>query len=85
MSKGNIVERLRSMELAPCEEAADMLAFFFGQMQVTSARMNSEHTYRFRSSGWPMTHCKSPSQEAAARAAVAEIKRDVKVRKEQEA
>lgn len=55
------------------EDAADMLDFFFSQMQVYSADMGGRHSYRFRNGGWPMTHCKGPTPEAAVRAALIEI------------
>ncbi len=54
--------------------AADMLEFFFGQMQMHSPQMNGQHSYRFRG-GWPMTHCIGPSAEDAVKAAIEEIKR----------
>ena len=57
-------------------EAADMLEFFFGQMQMHSPGMGGNHSYRFRSGGWPMTHCKGPSAEDAVRSAIREIKRE---------
>lgn len=68
-----IVMRLRNMELPTCNEAADMLAFFFEQMQMHSPDMGGNHSYRFRSGGWPMTHCKGPNAEQAVRAAIKEI------------
>lgn len=57
-------------------EAADMLEFFFDRMSIASADMGGNHSYRFHSTGWPMTHCKGPNAEAAVRAALAEIKRE---------
>jgi hypothetical protein len=80
MSK--IVERLRcgviGDSVSICQtmiEAADMLDFFFGQMQMCSPKMDGQHSYVFRSSGWPMTHCKGPHSEDAILAAMAEVKR----------
>lgn len=58
------------------QEAADMLEFFFGQMQMHSPDMGGQHSYRFCSGGWPMTHCKGPNAENAVRAAIEEIKRE---------
>lgn len=58
-----------------CDEAADMLQFFFGQLQMHSPKMNGQHSYRFRGSGWPMTHCRGPNAEDAVRAAVQEVAR----------
>ena len=55
--------------------AADMLEFFFGQLQMHSPDMGGQHSYRFRSGGWPMTHCKGPSAEEAVVAAIEEVKR----------
>ena len=74
----DIVSRLRNRD--ECRdgdvgEAADMLEFFFGQMQGYSLEMSGQHSYRFRSSGWPMSHCVGPSAEDAVRAAIVEIKR----------
>jgi hypothetical protein len=57
------------------QECAKMLHFFFGQMQMHSPKMNGQHSYTFRSSGWPMTHCKGPNAEQAILSAMAEIKR----------
>ena len=56
-------------------EAADILDFFFGQMQMHSADMGGNHSYRFRSGGWPMTHCKGPNAEQAVLSAIKEIER----------
>lgn len=56
-------------------EAADMLEFFFGQMQMHSPKMNGQHSYRFLSGGWPMNHCVGPSAEEAVRSAMKEIER----------
>ena len=71
-----IVMRLRDPSFTDIDEAAAMLEFFFGQMQMHSADMGGQHSYRFRSSGWPMTHCKGPSAEDAVRAAMQEIMRN---------
>lgn len=57
------------------QEAADMLEFFFGQMQMHSPKMDGQHSYRLRGSGWPMTHCVGPSAEDAVKSAIREIKR----------
>ena len=70
-----IVMRLREQEDDLLQEAADMLEFFFGQMQMHSPKMNGQHSYRFRSGGWPMTHCVGPSEEDAVRSATQEIQR----------
>jgi len=56
-------------------EAAEMLQFFFGQMQMCSPKMDGQHSYRFKSGGWPMTHCKGPNAMEAVQAAVDEIER----------
>jgi len=63
-------------DIQQLNDAADMLEFFFGQMQMHSPKMGGEHSYRFRSGGWPMTHCKGPNAEQAVRAAIEEIKRE---------
>jgi hypothetical protein len=60
---------------AEIQEASDMLEFFFGQMQMHSPDMEGQHSYRFRSGGWPMTHCKGPNAEEAVKAAINEIKK----------
>lgn len=57
-------------------EAADMLEFLLGQMKITSADMGGNHSYRFISTGWPMTHCKGPNAEEAIRAVLTEIRRE---------
>jgi hypothetical protein len=56
------------------QEAADMLDFFFGQMQMYLPKMDGQHKYRFRSD-WPMTHCKGPNAEDAVKSAIQEFKR----------
>jgi len=56
--------------------AEDMLNFLKGQLQMHSPKMNGQHSYRFRSSGWPMTHCKGPNVEEAIRNAILEIRRE---------
>jgi hypothetical protein len=88
--RSTIVEVLRSGKQADadgvmvqisrqaCEEAADMLEFFFGQMHIQSPQMNGQHTYRFINGGWPMTHCKGPTSCEAVRAAISEVRRDSK-------
>ena len=73
-----IVSRLRNYETchdSDIDEAADMLEFFFGQMQARSIKMNGQHSYRFMVGGWPMTHCIGPSAEHAVKSAITEIKR----------
>lgn len=74
-----IVERLRNYDSCndgDIDEAADMLEFFFGQMQMHSPHMGGQHSYSFKSFGWPMKHCKGPNREDAVKSAVAEIKRN---------
>ncbi len=74
----DIVSRLRNYDGChdgDIDEAADMLEFFFDQMQAHSLKMNGQHGYRFRSGGWPMTHCVGPNAEEAVRAAIRETKR----------
>lgn len=74
----DIVMRLRNYDEChdgDVDEAADMLEFFFGQMQMHSPKMNGQQSYRFRGSGWPMTHCVGPNAEDAVRSAIQEIKR----------
>lgn len=49
MSK-SIAERLRDYDMChemDVDDAADMLEFFFGQMQMHSPKMNGQHSYRF--------------------------------------
>lgn len=74
----DIVSRLRNYETCHdnvIDEAADMLEFFFGQMQMHSPKMDGQHSYRF-CRGWPMKHCKGPNPEAAVRSAIREIHRE---------
>jgi hypothetical protein len=75
--EGEIVFRPRDMDQAMrlMQEAADMLEFFFGQMQMHSPKMDGQHSYRFRGSGWPMTHCVGPNAEDAVKSALQEIQR----------
>lgn len=75
-----IVMRLRDYESChdgDIDEAADMLEFFFCQMQMQmhSPTMDGQHSYRFRSGGWPMTHCRGPNADVAVKAAIQEVKR----------
>ncbi len=65
-----LVECLR---LAGSTEAADLIEFFLSQMQ-NSPHMNGQHQWRFRSGGWPMTHCVGPTALEAAMNAVNEIR-----------
>jgi len=58
------------------EVFGEPLDFFFGQMQMHSLKMDGQHSYRFRSSGWPMTHCKGPNANEAVKSAIEEIKRE---------
>ena len=62
-------------DIQQVHDAADMLEFFFGQMQMHSPKMDGQHSYRFRG-GWPMAHCKGPNAEAAVKSAIQEIKRE---------
>jgi hypothetical protein len=74
----SIVERLRNYTEChdgDVDEAADMLEFFFGQMQMHSPKMNGLHRWGFRS-GWPMTHCIGPNAEDAVKAAIREVKQN---------
>lgn len=57
-----------------CRDAADLIEFFLSQMQASSVHMNGQHQWRFRSGGWPMTHCVGPTAIEAAFNAVSEIK-----------
>jgi hypothetical protein len=68
-------ERILSEEDRLMNQAADMLEFFFGQMQMHSPKMDGQHSYRFRGSGWPMTHCVGPNAEDAVKSALQEIQR----------
>lgn len=72
-----LIERLRNYDTChngDVDLAADMLEFVFGQMQMHSPKMNSQHSYRWRG-GWPMTHAVGNGPEAALLAAMAEVKR----------
>ena len=74
----SIVARLRDYDQChdgTVDEAADMLEFFLGQMQMHSPRMNGQHSYRFRG-GWPMTHCVGQTPEDGIKAAIQEVKRE---------
>lgn len=55
-------------------EAADMLEFFFGQMQMHSPKMDGRHSYRFHS-GWPMTLLIGETPEKAVRVAMQDVQR----------
>jgi hypothetical protein len=67
--------RIQSQQDALMQEAADMLEFFFGQMQMHSPKMDGQHSYRLRGSGWPMTHCVGSNAEDAVKSAMREIQR----------
>jgi hypothetical protein len=66
--------RIQSQEDLLMQEAADMLEFFFGQMQMHSPKMDGRHSYRF-SSGWPMTLCIGETPEKAVKTAMKDVER----------
>lgn len=68
----NVIRKYADELLA---ETNEILEFFFGQMQMHSPQMDGQHSYRFNSGGWPMTHCKGPTAEKAVNAAIKEIRR----------
>jgi hypothetical protein len=79
----SIIKRLRdhdACDVSDLEEAADILEFFFGQMQAYSPLMSGHCNYRFRS-GWPMTHCVGNTPFEAVSNAVAEIRRENAIQK----
>lgn len=81
MSSFEIIRKLRDYESCSddtIDEAADMLEVLLSQIKMTSAKMNGQHRWRFGSSGWPMTHAVGPTVEAAMRAVVDEVHRDLK-------
>lgn len=59
------------------EDAADLLEFFFNQMKSYSPQMSGHCSYCFRG-GWPMNHAIGLTKEDAIRAAIKEVKRDMK-------
>ena len=75
----SLVERLRNYD--ECHDgdidlAADMLEFFFGQMQVASAKMDGNHYWRL-SNGWPMgSSCRGSTKEEAIRFAIQCVKEE---------
>jgi hypothetical protein len=66
--------RIYSHEDQLMQQAADMLEFFFNQMQMCSPKMDGGHLWRLQNA-WPMTHCIGPTEEEAVRAAMAEVAR----------
>lgn len=70
------IAALRSGDKRVAEEAADILELLFNQMQGHSPHMSGEMGYRFRGSGWPMTHCRGFGELDAIRNVLAEIKRE---------
>ena len=57
------------------------LQFLLSQFQMNSPSMDGQHSYRFRSGGWPMQEFRGPNIEAAIDSAMAEVekhKEDVK-------
>lgn len=74
-----IVDRLRNYESChdgDVDEAADMLEFFFGQMQITSAKMDGNHFWRL-TNGWPMgSSCRGRTKEEAIRFAIKAVKEE---------
>lgn len=77
-SVDSIIARLRNYDQChdgDIDEAANMLEFFFGQMQMHSPKMDGQHSYRFRGGGWPMTHCVGPNAEHAVKSAIREVQR----------
>ncbi len=76
----SLVERLRNYDEcndSDVDEAADMLEFVFSLMQVTSAKMDGQHLWRF-AGGWPMTRAKGQTPEAAIRTAMEDARRSAK-------
>lgn len=62
-----IITRLRDYD--SCHDgdvdlAADMLEFFFGQMQSHSLHMDGTAGYRFRG-GWPLSYVRATTREEA--------------------
>ena len=62
--------------MAEIERLRAELAFLHSQFQMHSPKMDGQHSWRFRNSGWPMTHAKGPTVEAAIQAAMAEVARE---------
>jgi len=71
---GDVVEI--SNLLAEIERLRAERAFLHSQFQMHSPKMDGQHSWRFRNSGWPMTHAKGPTVEAAIQAAMAEVARE---------
>ena len=79
MSDYEIVQRLRqiseyTMFDETINETADLLEFLLSRFQSHSLQMNGQHSWRFRT-GWPWTHAKGPTIEAALKAVIEEQKR----------
>lgn len=75
----NIVERLRderNRDDRDIDLAANMLEFFFSQMTIYSPKMDGNHTFTFKSGGWPMNHCMGLTREDAVLAVLEEIQRE---------
>ena len=80
-SGGRVVAQLRYLSAVLAEDgepnavmadAANILEFLFGEMQMWSPKMNGSHRWSFRG-GWPWTHCIGRTPEEAIRAAMREV------------
>jgi hypothetical protein len=56
-----------------CQDAAEMLEFFFDEMQQRSVKMDCQHRW-FMRGGWPMNELVGPTPEAAVRNALKAVK-----------
>ena len=73
-----IASRMPHQDQATLQNAASMLAFFFGQLQEHSPKMDGTHSYRLMNH-WPATHCKGRTAEEAVTAAVRAMQCDLGV------
>jgi len=54
----------------------ELLEFLLSNFQTRDVRMDGQHSYSFRNSGWPMTHCRGPNIRAAFQNVFREIERE---------
>ena len=73
--RGDANEFIRKQQ-QEIEQLRAELAFLHSQFQMHSPKMDGQHSWRFRNSGWPMTHAKGPTVEAAIQAAMTEVARE---------
>lgn len=56
LDRGDVMKAVPLAVVDTMRDAAEVINFFLGQMQMQSPKMDGNHHYRFNGSGWPMTY-----------------------------